>query len=61
MQIDRTDIGHYLVWLELRRASKHSRKDKRVVKMWRLERFVDDGDAEVKATIEHRREVYRKM
>ena len=35
VQIDRTDIGasdHYLVWLELGKASKHSRVGKRVIK-----------------------------
>ena len=43
VQVDRTDIGasdHYLVWLELGRTTKHSRKGKRVIRKWRLG---DDG------------------
>ena len=36
MQIDRMYIGALDVWLELGRASKHSRKGKCVIKRWRL-------------------------
>ena len=46
VQVDRTDIGasdHYLVWLELGRTTKHSRKGKRVIRKWRLDRLGDDG------------------
>ena len=39
--VDRTDIDHYLVRLELGRTTKHSRKGKRVIRKWRLG---DDGD-----------------
>ena len=45
VRVDRTDIGasdRYLVWLELSRTTKHSRKGKRVIRKWRL------GDDEVK-------------
>ena len=44
MQIGRTDMrasNHCLVWLELGRASKHSRKGKCVIKSWRIERLID--------------------
>ena len=40
------DIGasdHYLVWLELDRTTKHSRKGKHVIRKWRLARLGDDG------------------
>ena len=43
VQVDRTDIGasdHYLVWLELGRTRKHSRKGKCVIRKWWLG---DDG------------------
>ena len=46
VQVDRTDIGasdHYLVWLELGRTTKHSRKGKCVIRKWRLDRLGDDG------------------
>ena len=46
VQVDRTDIGasdHYLVWLELGRTTKHSRKGKRVIRKWWLDRLGDDG------------------
>ena len=49
VHIDRTDIGasdHFLVWLELARTTKNTRKGKRVIRRWRLERF---ADVEVKA------------
>ena len=70
VQVDRTDIGasnHYLVWLELGRTTKHSRKGKRVIRKWPLDRLGVCGraarwwDAEVKAKIEYRRDVYRKI
>ena len=38
VHVDGTDIGssdHFLVWMELRRASKTSKKRKRVIKKWR--------------------------
>ena len=44
VQVDRTDIrasDHYLVWLELGRTTKHSRKGKRVIRKWRLDRLGD--------------------
>ena len=43
--MDGTDIGssdHLLVWMELGRASKTSKKRKRVIRRWRLDRFGDD-------------------
>ena len=42
--VDRTDIGisdHFLLWLELGRLTKRHTKGKRVIKKWRLDRFVD--------------------
>ena len=39
---DGTDIGssdHFLVWMELGRASKTSKKRKLVIRRWRLDRF----------------------
>ena len=44
VQVDRTDIGasdHNLVWLELGRTTKRSRKGKRVIRKWRLNRLGD--------------------
>ena len=44
MHVDSTDIGcsdHYLVWMELGRTTKTTRKAKRVIRKWRLERFED--------------------
>ena len=49
VQVDSTDTGasdHFLVWLELGRTTKCIKKGKRVIRRWRLDRFVDD---EVKA------------
>ena len=49
VKVDRTDIGasdHFLVWCELARTTKCAKKGKRIIRRWRLERFVDD---EVKA------------
>ena len=40
-----TDIGcsdHILAWVELGRAAKNSKKGKRVIRRWRLDRFGDD-------------------
>ena len=45
VHVDRTDIGssdHLLVWMELGRASTTSKKRKRVIRRWRLDRFGDD-------------------
>ena len=45
MCIDSTDIGmsdHFLVWLELGRTAKNSRKQKRTIRRWRLDKFGDD-------------------
>ena len=44
--VDSTDIGvsdHFLVWLELGRVAKCCRKQKRTIRKWRLDRFVEDG------------------
>ena len=44
--MDGTDIGssdHLLVWMELGRASKISKKRMRVIRRWRLDRFGDDA------------------
>ena len=32
----------YTVWMELGRAAKNSKKGKRVIRRWRLDRFGDD-------------------
>ena len=58
MHVDGTDIGssdHFLVWLELSRATK---KRKRVIRRWRLDRF---GDDKVKLSYQNalRAEVHR--
>ena len=45
VHVDNTDIGcsdHFLVWLELGRTAKNFKKEKRVIRRWRLERFDDD-------------------
>ena len=42
LHVDGTDIGsadHLLVWMELSRASKTSKKRKCVIRRWRLDRF----------------------
>ena len=47
VHVDGTDIGssdHLLVWMELGRASKTSKKRKRVIRRWRLDRFGDDEE-----------------
>ena len=61
MHVDGTDIGssdHFLVWMELSRATKTSKKRKRVIRRWRLDRF---GDDEVKLSYQNalRAEVHR--
>ena len=61
VHVDRTDIGssdHFLVWMELGRATKTSKKRKRVIRRWRLDRF---GDDEVKLSYQNalRAEVHR--
>ena len=60
VHVDRTDIGssdHFLVWMELGRATKTSKKKKRVIR-WCLDRF---GDDEVKLSYQNalRAEVHR--
>ena len=45
VHVDSTDIGssdHFLVWMELVRASKTSKKRKCVIRRWRLDIFGDD-------------------
>ena len=45
VQVDNTDIGcsdHFLVWMELGRITNRSRKEKRVIKRWRLDRFANE-------------------
>ena len=45
VHVDTTDIGcsdHFLVWVELGRAAKNSKKGKHVIRRWRLDRFGDD-------------------
>ena len=51
--MDGTDIGssdHLLEWMELGLASKTSKKRKRVIRRWRLDRF---GDDEVKLSYQN--------
>ena len=46
VKLDSTDIGasdHFLVWIELGRIRKCIKKAKRVIRRWRLNRFVDDN------------------
>ena len=53
VHVDGTDIGssdHLLIWMELGRASKTSKKRKRVIRRWRLDRF---GDDEVKLSYQN--------
>ena len=53
VHVDRMDIGssdHFLVWMELGRATKSSKKRKRVIRRWRLDRF---GDDEVKLSYQN--------
>ena len=40
-----TDIGcsdHFLVWMELGRIANRLRKEKRVIRRWRLDRFTNE-------------------
>ena len=51
--VDTTGIGcsdHFPVWVELGREAKNSKKGKRVIRRWRLDRF---GDDEVKLRYEN--------
>ena len=44
VHVDCTDVGcldHYLVWMELGRTTKTTRKAKCVIRKWLLERFKD--------------------
>ena len=53
MHVDGTHIGsldHFLVWMELIRTTKTSKKRKRVVRRWHLDRF---GDDEVKSSYQN--------
>ena len=61
VHVDGTDIGssdHFLVWMELGRATKTSKKRKRVIRKWHLDRF---GDDEVKLSYQNalKAEVHR--
>ena len=45
VHVDNTDIGcsdHFLVWMELGRTAKNFKKEKRVIRRWRLERFMQE-------------------
>ena len=45
VQVDNNDIGcsdHFLVWMEFVRLTNRSRKEKRVIKRWRLDRFTNE-------------------
>ena len=45
VQVDNTDIGcsdHFLVWMELGRIANRSKKEKRVIRRWRLDRFTNE-------------------
>ena len=53
VHVEGTDIGssdHLLVWMELGRASKTSKKRTRVIRRWHLDRF---GDDEVKLSYQN--------
>ena len=44
VHVDSTDIGcsdNYLVWMELGRTTRTTRKAKHVIRKWHLERFED--------------------
>ena len=46
MHVDGTYIGssdHFLVWMELGQETKTSKERKCVIRIWRLDRFGDDG------------------
>ena len=45
VHVDITDIGcsdHFLVWVELGRTATNSKKEKHVIRRWRLDRLSDD-------------------
>ena len=45
IQVDNTDSGcsdHFLVWMELGRITNRSRKEKHIIKRWRLDRFANE-------------------
>ena len=45
VHVDITGTGcsdHFVVWVELGRTAKNSKKGKRVIRRWRLDRFGDD-------------------
>ena len=45
VHVDNTVIGcsdHFLVWVELGRTTKNSKKGKCVIRRWRLDRFRDE-------------------
>ena len=42
MPVDITDIDHFLAWVELGRTTKNSKKGKRVIREWHLDRFGDN-------------------
>ena len=45
VHVNNRDIGcsdHFLVWMELGRTAKNFKKEKRVIRRWRLERFDED-------------------
>ena len=58
VQVDRTASDHYLVWLELGRTTKYSKKGKRVIRKWWLDRLGDDG-VKLKYIMELQAEVSR--
>ena len=41
-----TLLDHFLVWVELGRTAKNSKKGKRVIRRWCLDRFGDDEVSE---------------
>ena len=42
MRSGNVHVDHFLVWVVLGRAAKNSKKRKRVIRRWRLDRFGDD-------------------
>ena len=42
VHVDITCSDHFMVWVELGRTAKNSKKGKRVIRRWRLDRFGDD-------------------
>ena len=54
VHVDNTDIGcsdHFLVWMELGRVANRSRKEKRVIKRWRLDRFTNEEVKVIRAEV----------